>query len=153
MSEQNNLHLLNERVDALLNNLTAGERRRLARDIARTMRGSQARRIRANRNPDGSAHAPRKPQEQRTGRRRRGSLRMFRKLHRTQFMRPDSNPNAAGVGFKGLIGRIAREHHYGLRARVNKTTQVQMEERQLLGFSKEDLQTVEDMMIQHLAKR
>jgi len=147
------LHLINDRVDALLNNLSAGERRRLTRDIARTMRGSQARRIRENRNPDGTPHAPRKPQEQPTGRRRRGSLRMFRRIHRTQFMRPSSNPSEAGVGFRGLVSRIAREHHYGLRARVNKNTRVQMEERQLLGFTKQDLQTVEDLMIQHLAKR
>lgn len=155
MSEVDGLTLLNDRVDALLQNLSPQERKALTRNIARHLRGTQAKRIRENIGPDGSPFSPRKPQvEKKTkGRSRRGSLRMFKKIHRTSFMRAGSTPASADVSFSGLASRIAREHQYGLRARVNKKTTVKMEQRELLGFSQEEMKTVEEMMILHLAAR
>ncbi len=155
MSDTDGLNLLNNKLDALIQNLSTAERKELTRNIARNLRGSQAKRIRENRNPGGSPFSQRKPQPERKvkGRARKGSLRMFRKIHRTKFMRPSSNPNTASVSFNGMVSRIAREHQYGLRSRVSSTTRVKLDERELLGFTRDELKTVEEMMIFHLAGR
>ena len=48
--------------DGLLASMEPAARRQLAGEMARTLRASQAQRIRANLQPDGSPMAPRKPQ-------------------------------------------------------------------------------------------
>ncbi|WP_279454123.1 phage virion morphogenesis protein [Aeromonas veronii] len=56
------LQQLGDQAAALLQQLSATERRKLAAELARTMRATQTERIRANKQPDGTAMTPRKPQ-------------------------------------------------------------------------------------------
>lgn len=145
----NDLQALLDRLDGLVANLSPAQRKQLARELARTLRGSQAKRIRENKNPDGSAMEPSKPQPHL---RRRGSLRMFRKLQRTKWLRPVSNPDEASVSFKGFANQVARVHHYGLRSRVNESSlMTQYPKRTLLGLTKDEIDTVENMLIMHLS--
>lgn len=145
------LQPLLDRVDALLANLSAGQRKQLATELARTLRGSQAKRIRDNQAPDGTAFSPRKPQP--GLRQRRGSLRMFRKLQRAKWLKAKGNPGEASVGFVGFANQVARVHHYGLRDRVNdRGLQARYPERPLLGLTKAELNTVESMLFSHLSR-
>lgn len=59
------LKALEEWAGALLAKIEPKERRRINQSIARDLRRSQQKRIRAQRNPDGTAYAKRKPREQR----------------------------------------------------------------------------------------
>lgn len=145
------LQPLLDRLDALVANLDAAQRRRLATEVARSLRGSQAKRIKENKNPDGSAFEARKPQPHL--RSRRGSLRMFSKLQRAKWLKPKGSASEASLGFAGFAGQVARVHQYGLRDRVNSNgTQVKYPVRELLGFTAAELETVEQIIIRHLAQ-
>lgn len=147
----NELQPLVSKLESLIANLSAAERRRLTTEVARSLRGSQAKRIRDNKAPDGSAFEQRKPQLQL--RKRRGSVRMFAKLQRANWLKPKSNPNEASLTFRGFALRIALIHQLGLRDQVNKNgTQYQYPVRELLGFSIDELKTVEEIITRHLAK-
>lgn len=137
-----------QRIDTLLQNLSAAERRKLASDLARQIRARQAARIKENLAPDGSPYQPRKPQL----RNRSGSIRrrMFQKLIRTRWLKATGSAEEASIRFTGFADQVAREHHYGLKTRIG-SQQVQMPERPLLGLSAAELQLIEDMTIKHLA--
>lgn len=138
------------RVEALITKLSDSQRKQLAKELARSLRGSQAKRIRENRNPDGSAYEKRKPQPEM--RKRKGSVRMFRKLQRAKSLKAKVTANEASVGFTGYANRVARVHHYGLRDRVNEQgLQHKFEERKLLGLTDEEFEFIEDTMVKHLA--
>ncbi|WP_224798169.1 phage virion morphogenesis protein [Idiomarina abyssalis] len=138
-----------DRVQALLEKLDTGQRKALARDISRHLRGSQAKRIRENENPDGSPYEDRKPQPEM--RKRKGSLRMFRKIHRTKNLKAKATPNEASVGFTGFANHIARVNQYGLRARVNERgLQHKYPERELLGLTDKDRDFIEETMVKHV---
>lgn len=140
-----------DRLEALIANLSATERRRLATEVARSLRASQAKRIRDNKNPDGTQFTDKKPQPQL--RQRKESLRMFTKLQRTRWLKPKGTAAEASLGFAGFADRIARVNQLGLRDRVNKNgTQYQYPVRELLGFDADELKTVEETIIKHLAK-
>ncbi|MDO6525440.1 phage virion morphogenesis protein [Motilimonas sp. 1_MG-2023] len=140
-----------DRLDALIANLNTTERRRLAVEIARSLRGSQAKRIRENKSPSGTNFEAKKPQPQL--RKRQGNLRMFSKLQRSSWLKSKGSPESASLGFVGFASTIARVHQYGLRDRVNKNgTQYKYPERELLGFAASELETVETIIIRHLAK-
>lgn len=140
-----------DRLDALIANLDTTQRRRLATEVARSLRGTQARRIKDNQNPDGTPFEARKPQPQL--RERRGSLRMFSKLQRTRWLKPKGSANEASLGFAGFAGQVARVHQYGLRDRVNRNgTQAKYPVRELLGFTAAELETVEQIITRHLSQ-
>lgn len=142
------LSQLDDWLAPMLARLEAHERRRLARLVATDLRQSQRQRIKAQRNPDGSAFAPRKSRE-RQGRIRRGA--MFAKLRTAKYLRTRSSPNAATVGFFGRVASIARTHQYGLRDRVSENgPRVKYAERELLGFSEADRERVGDLLIDYL---
>lgn len=145
----NDLDQLPRHLDALIAKLSPQQRRQLARQMARTLRGMQARRIRDNIDPDGQPYAPRKPQKHL---RKRRSLKLFPRIHRAKTLKANANPNAATVTFTGFANRVARVHHYGLRDRVsNKGPTIQYQERRLLGFDDQDTSMVEAAIIQHLS--
>lgn len=147
----NDLNPIVERLEALIANLSTAERRRLSTDVARSLRGSQAQRIRDNKNPDGTPFAAKKSQPQL--RKRRGSLRMFNKMQRTRWLKPKGTASAAGLTFTGFADQIARVNQYGLRDQVNKNgTQYKYPVRELLGFTNGELETVEEIIIKHLTK-
>ncbi|AJG19125.1 Phage tail completion protein [Cupriavidus basilensis] len=134
----------------LLVNVDAPARRALARAVAAEMRRRQVKRIAAQRNPDGSAYEPRKPQlRQRPGRIRRT---MFARLRTARFLKAESDENAAVVTFIGRARRIAEVHHFGLRDRVNKAgLEAQYPKRELLGFDDAMVSALTDAIVAHIA--
>lgn len=133
----------------LLVNLEAPARRALARAVASEIRRRQAARIAEQRNPDGSAYEPRKPQLRlRPGRIRRA---MFMRLRSARFMKAQSDENAAVVTFVGNAQRIAAVHQFGLRDRVNKAgMEVKYPQRELLGFDEGDVDRIADLVLARL---
>lgn len=66
---------------------------------------------------------------------------MFRKIHQYKFLKLKANSHEAAIGFLGgLTGYIANAHQYGEDSRPV---------RELLGFSDDDFQLIENMLKQH----
>ncbi|MDE3738591.1 phage virion morphogenesis protein [Pseudomonas resinovorans] len=145
-----NLQALEDWAGALLVKLGPTERRRLTQTIARDLRRSQQQRIAGQRNPDGSAYAPRKPRKLRskTGRIRR---KMFTKLRTARHLKLQSTADRIAIGFLGRTARLARIHQYGLRDRPGRrAAEVQYSQRELLGFSEAELEHIRDQLLAHL---
>lgn len=123
----------------ILNAAAPGTRRRLAKTIATDLRRSQAERIAAQQNPDGTRYARRRVQLlTKTGRIRKRQE-MFTKLRTSRFLKLKSSANRATVGFDGRAAAIARVHQYGLKDRPQEPGPlVKYRERQLLGYTLED---------------
>lgn len=136
----------------LISRIEPAQRGKLARSVAHQLRRSQQQRILAQRNPDGSAFAPRKPRELRgkVGRIKR-KAKMFTKLRTVRYVKASGSASAATVGFAGRISRIARVHQYGLRDRAERgAPDVQYAQRQLLGLTAAEREFVRDQVLQHL---
>lgn len=143
---------LNELFDGLIQQLSPTARKQLSRDIARRLRATQAQRIKQNTAPDGSAFEARKPQP--AWAKRIGAIKrklMFQKIIRQKYLKPEYSSQAASVGFTGFISRIATEHQYGLRGRINERISAQYPKRELLGFTASELDMIEETIITHLA--
>ncbi|MEG5805146.1 phage virion morphogenesis protein [Enterobacter hormaechei] len=141
-----------DRLNGLIAALSPAGRRRLAGEIAKELRKSQQQRIKQQKAPDGSPYQVRKrqPLRAKTGRIKRA---MFQKLRASRYMKATGRENSAVVEFTGKVQRIARVHQYGLKDRPNPHAKdVQYPERQLLGFSQEDKQLVETLIIKHLTR-
>lgn len=136
----------------LLAKLQPDARRTLARTIGTELRRSQQQRIAEQRNPDGSAYAPRK--RSKGLRDKRGRIKrsvMFAKLRTSRWLRMTTNPNAIAVGFVGRVARIARVHQEGLTDKVNSEgTLARYARRELLGFTEADRKRIRDRLIDHL---
>ncbi|RAT11932.1 MULTISPECIES: phage virion morphogenesis protein [Lonsdalea] len=142
---------LDEWLTALLTRLSAGERKTLMREVARTLRQQQQARIRLQKNPDGTAYAPRRA----TSRNKAGRIRrqMFSKLRTAKYLKATASSNVAGVEFAGAVQRIARVHHYGLRDRVRPGgAVVQYAQRQLLGLDEQQTRLIADKIVAHLGR-
>ncbi|WP_415347578.1 phage virion morphogenesis protein [Enterobacter roggenkampii] len=139
-----------EKLNSLIAALSPASRRKLAGEIAKELRKSQQQRIKLQKAPDGSPYQARKrqPLRAKTGRIKRA---MFQKLRTSRYMKANGRENSAVVEFTGKVQRIAQIHQYGLKDRPNPHSRdVQYAERQLLGFSQEDKQLVETLIIKHL---
>ncbi|SIQ10831.1 phage virion morphogenesis protein [Marinobacterium stanieri] len=142
------LNRLESWASPLLQKLEPAERKKLARQLGTELRRSQRQRIADQRNPDGSAFAPRRA-EAKTGRIRRKG--MFTKLRTAKFLKTRYNANSVSVGFFGDIARLARVHQYGLRDRVARGgPEIQYEQRELVGFTSDDLDLIQQLLIDHL---
>lgn len=139
------LDQLGQQAAALLAQLSATERRKLAAELARTMRTTQAERIRANKQPDGSPMAPRKPRAQRGAIRRK----MFTKLVKPAWFKASATATEAAVEFTGSANRLATVHHFGLRDKINGK-EVQYPERKLIGITDADIDRIEDRLFKSL---
>jgi len=147
-----NLTALEDWAAPLLANLKPAERRKLTASIARKLRRSQQQRITAQRNPDGTAYAPRK---QRSLRDKQGRIKrkMFTRLKAAKHLKARSDANSLAVVFLSRAARIARVHQYGLRDRPNRNAQqVQYERRELLGFTAADLDLIRDELLAQLSQ-
>lgn len=147
-----NLRALEDWAGALLAKLEPSARRQLNQEIGRELRRSLQQRIAAQRNPDGSAFAPRKPRQLRAkaGRIKR---QMFAKLRQAKHLKVQSNADAIAIGFMGRVARIARVHQYGLRDRPERgQADVQYDRRELLGFTDADLDLIRDRLLEHLTR-
>lgn len=137
---------------ALITRLAPAARRGLAREIAAGLRMSQAKRIAAQRNPDGSAYAPRKQVLRNKPRSIRRT--MFAKLRTAKYLKVEASPNSAVVTFTGEVQRIARVHQFGLRDKVNRGRgpEVVYPVRELLGITPGEVAAIEETIIAHLGR-
>ncbi|MFB0974580.1 MAG: phage virion morphogenesis protein [Tolumonas sp.] len=140
-------------LQSLIEKASPSERRKLATQIAKQLRATQAARIKANQTPEGAAYAERKPQPT-FGRKRKGRIKkaMFGKLIRTRWLKAKGSASEATVEFIGAASRIASVHQFGLRDRVNDYgTMVKYPQRELLGFSEKEQEMIEDLILSHLS--
>lgn len=137
--------------DTLLKNVSKSRRHLLYQQIGRELARSQRRRIKAQQNPDGSAFAPRKKQNNKKGRIKQRA--MFHKIRSARFMKLRKTEDGLELGYQGNDATIARIHQFGLKGRVRRDAdwKVQYEQRELLGFTAEDMQMIEDFVIKALA--
>lgn len=135
----------------LLADIEPGARARLARKVATDLRRSQQRRIAAQRNPDGSPYVPRKrePLRGKAGRIKRGV--MFKRLRGSGYLRTRADAAQASVEFTGRTARIARVHQFGQVDKVRPNgPRAAYARRELLGFTKADIDTIRAALIAHL---
>lgn len=146
------LQALDDWLAPLLANLTPAARRQLARQVARDLRRSQQQRIAAQRNPDGSAYEPRKPQlHERKGQIRRRA--MFAKIRMATHLKTQATADEASVGFAGRVARIASVHQLGLRDRVRPDgPEIGYPRRQLLGLPRDDCASLRDMVLKFICE-
>ena len=140
-----------DRLTALIAALSPAGRRRLTTEIAKTVRQQQQQRIKSQTAPDGTPYTPRKRQPVR-GKKNRVKREMFAKLRTNRYMKASGDDSAAAVEFTGKVQRIVRVHQFGLKDRPSLYGQeVSYHERQLLGFSQEDYQNIEELIIEKLS--
>ncbi len=147
------LEALEDWAAGLLGQLEPASRNKLARNIGRALRRSQQQRIIAQHNPDGREYAPRKRRNLRGKKSRvKRKVKMFQKLRTASFLKVQAVGDAISVGFTERISRIARVHQYGLKDRAERGFRmVQYEQREVLGFSEDDLNILKHELISHLA--
>lgn len=141
-----------DQIAGLIGALSPASRRRLAAEIAKQLRAAQQQRIRQQKAPDGSPYETRKRQPLRA---KKGRIKraMFQKLRTSRYMKASGRNDAAVVEFTGKVQRIAQIHQLGLKDRPNPHAQdMQYPERQLLGFSQDDKQLIEELVIKHLSR-
>jgi phage virion morphogenesis protein len=152
-------------LDDLAARIDAPARKTLGRAIATDLRTANARRIRANAQPDGEAMTPRKKQggHLRSGRlrdpasRAKRSVRtqrMFARAGQPRYLRKESTTGDAQVGFVGAMARIMRVHQYGLRDTVTRdpaSPAVTYPERVVLGLDHDDRARILDRLTEQVA--
>ena len=147
------LRALKDWAGALLAKLEPKERRQLNQGIARDLRRSQQQRIAAQKNPDGTPYAPRKPRQGLRSKQGRIKQKMFTRLRQARYLKLQSDAGTIAIGFLGRAARLARVHQYGLRDRPGRNApDVQYNRRQLLGFTDADLDLIRDRLLDHLAR-
>lgn len=137
--------------DALLTNISKPRRQLLYQQIGRELARSQRRRIKAQQNPDGSKYEARKKPKKVRSKIKQGA--MFEKIRTQRFMKLKYENEGVSLGYEGANAVIARIHQEGLVGRVKKEwdVKVQYARRELLGFTEEDRQMIEDLIIQALS--
>jgi len=146
----NGLEAFDERLGALISNLSPAARKEMARTIAKRLRASQQQNIKRQQAPDGTPFKPRKapPVRKKKGRVKRE---MFARLRTAKYLKAKGTADDAVVEFTGSVQRMARVHHYGLRDRPARGgKEVQYEARPLLGISESDINRIEDFIISNL---
>lgn len=101
---------------------------------------------------EGQADAEGMPAAERGGRGRvrRRAQSMFRGLRSGRWFKSGADPDSAWVEFTERASRIARIHHYGLRARVAPDgPEVDYPERELIGFAPSDEARILNAWIDH----
>ncbi|MEX3614286.1 MAG: phage virion morphogenesis protein [Burkholderia gladioli] len=140
----------------LLDKVSPAQRRKLALGIARQIRQSQAKRIAAQTNPDGTPYAPRKRgASKRPGARSRaGRIRrqaMFMKLRTAKWLTVSASIDGAEIGFTGRVAQIAAVHQEGERAPVAPNgPEYRYPRRVLLGLTDGERQTIRDQLVTQL---
>lgn len=143
----NGLEAFDDRLAALIANLSPAARKEMARNIAKRLRASQQQNIKRQQAPDGTPFKPRKAQPVR---KKKGRVKreMFKKLRTAKYMKAKASADDAVVEFTGNVQRMARVHHYGLRDRPARGgKEVQYEPRLLFGISETDLKWIEKVII------
>lgn len=144
------LQLVNDRLNALIGNLSPSSRKEMARNIAKKLRASQQQNIKRQQAPDGTPFKPRKAQPIRS-KKGRVKREMFARLRTVKYMKARANSDEAVVEFTGQVQRMARVHHYGLRDRPSRNGKdLKYEERPLMGVNENDLLMIQQVIIEQL---
>lgn len=142
------LNRLTHWADGLLASMEPAARRQLAGEMARTLRASQAQRIRANSQPDGSPMVPRKPQPKLKQGRGRLRRKMFFKISSPAWLKARASEQQAVVEFVGTANRLATIHQYGLKDRI-KGREIHYPARELLGITHQEVEQLEELLLIH----
>lgn len=140
-----------DKLAGLISAISPAGRRKLAAEIAKQLRRSQQQRIKQQKAPDGSPYQARKRQPLRA---KKGRIKraMFQKLRTSRYMKASGRNDAAVVEFTGKVQRIAQIHQFGLKDRPNPySVDVQYPERQLLGFTIENEQSIERILTNYFS--
>lgn len=139
----NEFNRIEDWIAPLLQKASISERRKLAKKIGTQLHASQSRRIRDQKNPDGTAYL---------GRKTPNSKRMFEKIRKRPHLRIISDENAVEIGFRSRTSRIAEIHQEGLTdSPSGQGKKIRYARRELLGFSEQDTQLINDLLIEHLS--
>lgn len=139
----------------LLKNISKPRRRLLYQQIGRELARSQRRRIKAQQNPDGSPFEPRKKRKQFS--KKKGRIKnhlMFKKIVTPSHLKLRYEQEGISLGFYGGDAAIANVHQYGLYSSPSKYKdfKVKYAQRELLGFSEEDIEMIERFVIKAIAE-
>jgi len=157
------LDQLTKLAEAMIAGMSAEQRRRATRAIGAELRRSQAARIAAQVNPDGTPFEPRKPRlrshhkvADRAKARRTSVARkaMFAKLRTNRFLRAKTDADTVEVGFTGRAAQIARVHQEGLRDKVDPKhsgVETTYPVRRLLGIAGDDRDMICERLMAMLA--
>lgn len=143
-------HLTNW-ADGLLASMTPAARRQLMGEMARNLRASQSKRIRANIQPDGSPMTPRKPLKKLAKKRGATRRKMFQHLVNPRWLKATSTERQAVIEFVGSANRLATIHQYGLKDRI-KGREIRYPARELLGITHQEVERLEELLLAHLTK-
>lgn len=143
-----------------LDRLSPGPRLQLARKIGRVLRRENARRIRANVQPDGSKMTPRKkrdPNRSARSERARKSGKMFRRIGMARNLRQRASADGVELFMDPNVQAVAARHHHGRTGTVGKKRdgtpiRVKYPKRRLLGIASADRDAVTDLMIGYLVE-
>ncbi len=150
------LKALEDWAGAFLEKLSPPERKRLAAQVARSLRTTNTRRMTQQQAPDGSRWESRKPPPPLKGRRKpRFETKtgpMMAKLKRAKALKAKGQADGAVVEFLGGAQRVARVHHFGETDNVNpgRGPRYDYPARELLGYGDEDLDKLRTLVLQHL---
>jgi len=143
------LHEFEEWLEHIRDGLSSARRRTLSLKSAQALRRTNLKRIAANVEPDGDAMAPRKASRNERGRiRRKAGSRMFRRLRLARSWKIDADADGFEITpASASIDRVAAVHHFGEKGRVGRLRggriiRAKYEARRLLGFAREDRETI-----------
>ncbi|WP_314337882.1 phage virion morphogenesis protein [Acinetobacter guillouiae] len=146
------LQALTDHLGVMLNQLSDVERRKLEMGIARKLRATQKKRITKQTNPDGSAYIPRKFRLR--DKKNKIKNKMFNLIKNAKYMRIERTPEGIAIGFAGRVAFIAGVHQFGLRDKVEKGgPTVQYARRELLGFTPEEMNMIEEEVLNYLSNK
>ena len=139
----------------LLKNISKPRRRLLYQQIGRELARNQRRRIKAQQNPDGTPFEPRKKRKQFS--KKKGRIKnqlMFKKIVSPSHLKLRYEQEGISLGFYGGDAAIANVHQYGLYSSPSKYKdfKVKYDQRELLGFSEEDIEMIERFVIKAIAE-
>ncbi len=140
------------RFDALLQSIAPQQRKALAREIGNKLAQSNRLRIQRQQHPDGTAFVQRKKRvKTKKGKIKRAA--MFKKLRLARFMKQTAKSSGVEVGYSGQNAFIASRHQFGKVGVVDKKKGIKhkYDQRELLGFSDDDLQMVEEEILRALS--
>ncbi|ELM3616083.1 phage virion morphogenesis protein [Aeromonas sobria] len=137
--------------DGLLASMTPAARRQLMGELARNLRASQSKRIRANIQPDGSSMTLRKPLKKLAKKRGATRRKMFQHLVSPRWLKATSTEHQAVVEFVGSANRLATIHQYGLKDRI-KGREISYPARELLGITNQEVEKLEELLLAHFTK-
>lgn len=127
-----------------LHGASSSGRREFGRAVSRYLWKSQSERIRDQKNPDGSPFESRK----------KGRKAMFEKIRKRPNLRSRYSDSEVWVGFRGRVGRIAKVHQEGLFIAPGPgQKKVRYAERQLLGYTRQDIEQIKNLAEAHLLPR